>query len=105
MGGYRRDRLLSRSSKKITQGESMNNEEPREPTESLGEQAELRGVALGSQQISAADHLTRARKRNPDGELRLDGETDTLYNDGLDLDFDDEPLAGTDGEGPGGVKG
>jgi hypothetical protein len=68
-------------------------------------EAELRGAELGSQQISAVDQLTRARGRNPDVSLRLDGEKDTLYSDGLEIDSDGGTLAGTDGTSLGGVKG
>jgi hypothetical protein len=78
----------------------MNNEESREPLAVAGEEAELHGAVLGSQRISAVDHLAQARKRNPDRELHLDGEVDTLYNDGLDLDADGENLYGTDGAKP-----
>jgi hypothetical protein len=53
---------------------------------------------------AVADHLDHRRRRNPDRELRLDGEADTLYDDGLDLTTD-ELLAGTDGRGPKGIKG
>jgi hypothetical protein len=78
----------------------MNNGESREPLAAEGEEAELRGAVLGSQQISAVDHVARARRRNPDRELHLDVEVDTLYNDGLDLDADGENLYGTDGAKP-----
>ena len=47
-----------------------------------------------------SDHATYERSRNPDTELHLDGEKDTLYNDGLDIDEDDtdDPLLGTRGD-------
>lgn len=62
----------------------------------------LRGTELkGSEQKSAADHAAYERVRNPDTELRLDGESDTLYNDGLDLEEEPEPLAGTRGTSSG----
>lgn len=64
----------------------------------------LRGE-VGPQDSSAVDHMEYVRKRKPDQELRLDGEKDTLYDDGLDIDTDVEPLAGTDGPGPKGIKG
>jgi hypothetical protein len=83
----------------------MNNGESREPPAVAGEEAELRGAELGSQQFSAVDHVAQARKRNPDRELRLDGEADTLYSDGLDLDGDGENLYGTDGARPKGIRG
>ena len=58
----------------------------------------LRGVALkGSEQKAAADHVEYETGRNPDTELHLDGEADTLYSDGIDLEEDFDTLAGTDG--------
>ena len=53
----------------------------------------------------AADHVSYKKSRNPDAELHLDGEDDSLYNDGLDIGEDTDTLAGTDGKTPGGVKG
>jgi hypothetical protein len=35
----------------------------------------------------------------------MDGEDDSLYNDGLDVGDDSESLAGTDGNAPKGIKG
>jgi hypothetical protein len=64
---------------------------------SAGE-SKLRVIALkGSEQKAAADHVEYEMERNPDTELHLDGETDSLYNDGLDLDEDFDTLAGTHG--------
>ncbi len=66
----------------------------------------LRGTELTSaEDKSAADHVAYKMSRNPDAELHLDGEDDSLYNDGLDVGDDGETLAGTDGKTPGGVKG
>jgi hypothetical protein len=70
------------------------------PKDTLDEEADPRGP-----EIAAADHSDHTRKRNPDRELRLDGERDTLYDDGLDIDTDSDTLAGTDGNGPKGIKG
>ncbi len=63
----------------------------------------LRGTALkGSEQKSAADHTAYEEERNPDTELRLDDETDSLYSDGLDVEDDSgETLAGTRGNSSG----
>jgi hypothetical protein len=63
----------------------------------------LRGNALGgSEQKSAADHATYEKRRNPDTELHLDDEKDTLYDDGLDIEDDsDDTLAGTRGSSSG----
>jgi hypothetical protein len=64
---------------------------------SAGER-KLRGIALkGSEQRAAADHVEYETGRNPDTELHLDGETDSLYSDGLDLEEDFDTLAGTRG--------
>jgi hypothetical protein len=58
----------------------------------------LRGIGMqGPEQKGAADHVEYQMRRNPDAELHLDGETDNLYSDGLDLDEDFDTLAGTDG--------
>lgn len=63
----------------------------------------LRGARLeGSEQKSAPDHTEYEKTRNPDTELHLDGEEDTLYNDGLDIEADDDDtLAGTRGTSSG----
>jgi len=63
----------------------------------------LRGSALdGAESKSAADHDDYEKRRNPDTELRLDGEEDTLYDDGLDTGDDDpDTLAGTRGKSDG----
>ena len=61
-------------------------------------ESRLRGPRLeGSDQRKAADHTAYDKTRNPDSILRLDGEEDTLYDDGLDLDDDSPPLTGKDG--------
>jgi len=53
----------------------------------------LRGRALdGSEQKKAVDHTRYEKKRNPDRVVRVDGEEDTLYDDGLDLEDDTPPL-------------
>ena len=58
----------------------------------------LRGEALdGSEQEKAADHVAYEKARNPDTELHLDNEKDTLYDDGLDIEDDSETLADTHG--------
>ena len=76
------------------------------PTDAEAEAARLRGADLeGADQKIAADHVSYKKARNPDTELHLDGEEDSLYNDGLEIGEDDDTLAGTDGNTPGGVKG
>jgi hypothetical protein len=59
----------------------------------------LRGDTLaGSEQKRAADHAAYEKKRNPDAVVRLDGEEDTLYDDGLDVDESAPALVITPGE-------
>ncbi len=66
----------------------------------------LRGAALdGADQKGAVEHTEYEKHRNPDTELHLDGEDDSLYSDGLDIGDDTESLAGTDGNAPKGIKG
>jgi hypothetical protein len=66
----------------------------------------LRGAALdGAEQKSSVDHIDYEKGRNPDAELRLDGEDESLYSDGLDVGDDTESWAGTDGSAPQGIKG
>lgn len=60
-------------------------------------EGKLRGDALtGPEQKRAVDHTTVKKRRNPDTELHVDNEEDTLYNDGLELE-DDTPPMGTAG--------
>jgi hypothetical protein len=76
---------------------------PKSPDESdtAGERR-LRGGDLGgSEKKGAVDHDKYEKRRNPDTELRLDDEEDTLYDDGLDIEDDDETLAGTRGPSSG----
>lgn len=62
----------------------------------------LRGEDLkGSQNKDAVDHMEYEKERNPDTELHLDGEQDSLYNDGLDIEEDTDTLAGTHGTSSG----
>jgi hypothetical protein len=63
----------------------------------------LRGSGLeGAENKGATDHDAYEKQRNPDTELRLDGEEDTLYDDGLDThDEDPDTLAGTRGKSDG----
>jgi hypothetical protein len=63
-----------------------------------GGESKLRGRALdGSERDNAVDHSTDAKKRNTDSTLRLDGEEDTLYEDGLEVEDGSGPLTGKDG--------
>lgn len=63
----------------------------------------LRGPDLkGAESKDAVDHDVYEQRRNPDTELRLDGEEDTLYDDGLDTsDEDPDTFAGTRGKSSG----
>lgn len=78
------------------------NPQDNDPSPSASERR-LRGAELeGSEQKSAPDHSEYAKSRDPDTELHLDGEEDTLYNDGLDIAADDDDtLAGTRGSSSG----
>ncbi|HEX4150816.1 MAG TPA: hypothetical protein VHY75_01265 [Steroidobacteraceae bacterium] len=86
---------------------SINDDEARSQDDKAqyAPERKLRGGALkGSEQKSAADHTEYEEERNPDTELRLDDETDTLYKDGLDIEDDPSATpAGTRG-GSFGIK-
>jgi hypothetical protein len=67
------------------------------PIDKTGEST-LRGAALaGSEQKKSVAHAAFEKTRNPDATLHLDGEEDTLYDDGLELEDDSAPLTGKDG--------
>lgn len=68
------------------------------PIDETGEST-LRGSALdGSEQKKSVVHTAFEKTLNPDATLHLDGEEDTLYDDGLELDDDSSgPLTGKDG--------
>ena len=58
----------------------------------------LRGAALsGSDRKKAVDHVAYEKARNTDTTLRLDGEEDSLYDDGLEIEDHSGPLTGKDG--------
>jgi hypothetical protein len=42
-----------------------------------------------------AEDSAQSKTRNPDSELHLDGEEDSLYTDGLEIEDDSETLADT----------
>jgi hypothetical protein len=78
-------------------GDIKNDDVDSIPVDSSGE-SKLRGRALdGSERKNAADHTDFEKTRNTDATLRLDGEEDTLYDDGLELEDDSAPLTGKDG--------
>ena len=61
-------------------------------------ESNLRGAALsGSDRKKAVDHVAYEKTRNTDTTLRLDGEEDTLYEDGLEIEDHTGPLTGKDG--------
>jgi hypothetical protein len=61
-------------------------------------ESNLRGAALsGSDRKKAVDHVAYEKARNTDTTLRLDGEEDTLYDDGLEVEDHSGPLTGKDG--------
>jgi hypothetical protein len=68
------------------------------PLDKSGEST-IRGSALdGSEQKKSVAHTAFEKTRNPDATLRLDGEEDTLYDDGLEIEDDSGgPLTGKDG--------
>jgi hypothetical protein len=67
------------------------------PIDKTGEST-LRGTALdGSEAKTSVAHVVFEKARNTDATLRLDGEEDTLYEDGLELEDGSAPLTGKDG--------
>jgi hypothetical protein len=66
-------------------------------TDSAGEHKLRGGTLNGSERKSSADHVEYETRRNPDAELHLDGEADTLYTDGIDIKEDYVTPAGTRG--------
>jgi hypothetical protein len=87
--------------------DQSNTDAGKNPASDPSRRTRLRGAGLqGADQKSAVDHPDYEKSRDPDGELHLDDEDDSLYADGLEVGDDSEPLAGTDGNTPpGGVKG
>jgi hypothetical protein len=83
-GGIRSTRQKSSLERYMGNADTGSNEP--DAVEPSGENR-LRGNSLdGSEQKRAADHTAYEKKRNPDAVVRLDGEEDTLYEDGLDVD-------------------
>jgi hypothetical protein len=76
---------------------TVNTDEDDVPIDKTGEST-LRGSALdGAEQKKSVAHTAFEKTRNTDATLRLDGEEDTLYDDGLEIDDDPAPLTGKDG--------
>jgi hypothetical protein len=58
----------------------------------------LKGKSLGgADQKQSVEHTAYEKQRNTDTVIRLDDETDTLYDDGLEVKVDSPPLTGADG--------
>lgn len=75
------------------------------PSAADDDELRLRGAELeGPDREDAVDHVSYLQRRNPDTELRLDGERDDLREDGLELDDSAGALAGTS-VGTAGAKG
>jgi hypothetical protein len=77
---------------------NIETDEDNVPIDKSGEST-LRGAALdGSDQKKSVAHMAFEKTRNTDATLRLDGEEDTLYDDGLEIEDDSSgPLTGKDG--------
>ena len=78
---------------------SINTDDGDEIPADTAAKANLRGDRLsGVDRKNAVDHVAYEKARNTDTTLRLNGEKDTLYDDGLDIDDSPgAPLTGKDG--------
>jgi hypothetical protein len=82
-------------------GDDHSSEDDRSASDTAAERS-LRGSALkGSERQAAVDHTAYEKARKPDTEVRVDGEDDALYSDGVDLQQDSDTLAGTRGTSSG----
>jgi hypothetical protein len=80
----------------------MGNDNSAKGTDTAGERKIRGGKLEGSDQKNSPDHGEFEKARDPDTELHLDGEEDSLYSDGLDVEEDtDDTLAGTRGTSSG----
>jgi hypothetical protein len=62
-------------------------------------ETQLRGGSLSNDERRAAvDRAARQKSEDTDTVLRTDGEEDTLYEDGLELENDARPLTGINGK-------
>ena len=76
---------------------NISTDEDEVPIDKTGEST-LRGSTLdGSEQKKSVAHMAFEKTRNTDATLRLDGEEDTLYEDGLEVEDGSGPLTGKDG--------
>jgi hypothetical protein len=77
---------------------NVNSESGGEIPEDIAGEADLRGAGLaGADRKTSVGHTASGKARNTDSVLRLDGEEDTLYDDGLELEDDSKPLTGIGG--------
>jgi hypothetical protein len=83
-------------------GNANSSDEDKSDNRASSGERRLRGADLGgSEKKRAVDHEDYENQRDTDTELRLDEEQDSLYDDGLDIEEDDSPLAGTRGPSSG----
>ncbi len=84
-------------------GNANPSDEDKQDQSATAGERRLRGSDLGgAENKRAVDHPDYEKRRNPDTELRVDGEEDSLYDDGLDTEADDDDtLAGTRGSSSG----
>jgi hypothetical protein len=57
----------------------------------------LRGGSKNKDERAEVDRLARQKSEDTDAVVRTDGEEDTLYEDGLELEDDSRPLTGING--------
>jgi hypothetical protein len=73
-------------------GNENSDDKPPSAADQSGESS-IRGEALaGSERKRAADHSQYDQKRDPDKVVRVDGEEDTLYSDGLEVEDETTPM-------------
>jgi hypothetical protein len=59
----------------------------------------LRGGALSKDEVRTdVERTAQAQSEDTDQVIRTDGEEDTLYDDGLELENDSRPLTGVNGK-------
>lgn len=87
-----------------TSSDESNSSDQKSAKENLAtsDERRLRGADLGgSENKRAVNHDEYEKQRNTDSELRVNDEQDSLYDDGLEIEEDDSPLAGTRGPSSG----
>jgi hypothetical protein len=77
---------------------SINTDDGEQIPADTAAETNLRGDRLsGVDRNNAVDHVAYEKTRNTDTTLRLNGEKDTLYDDGLEVEDSSGPLTGKDG--------